>query len=99
MRRLFNLPGHVKEGADLLQSQGQGQRKASALKKKHSGKEPAVGPLLSVDAPHADGETVKLQLQVCFGAWCCCLGMQDPQPVFACVAAVTHLKEAHADTL
>lgn len=59
------LPGHIKEASDLLLAQGQKQHKASALKKKsHAGKEAAVGPVLEVEARHADGQPVKLQVQV-----------------------------------
>ena len=43
---------------------GHGQHKASALKKKHTHKEAAVGPVMEVEAVHADGLPLKLQLQV-----------------------------------
>jgi hypothetical protein len=62
--RLLTLPSHVKESSDLLRPPGQGQHKASALKKKHAHKEAVVGPVLEVEAVHADGLQLKLQLQV-----------------------------------
>lgn len=62
--RLLTLPSHVKELSDLLRPPGQGQHKASALKKKESHKEAAVGPVMEVEAVHADGLPLKLQLQV-----------------------------------
>lgn len=41
-----------------------GHGKASALKKKHKSNEIAVGPVMEVQATHADGQPLKLQLQV-----------------------------------
>lgn len=63
---MLQLPGHVREAADLLLAQGQKHAKASALKSGRSAapKEARTGPELVVDAVHADGQPCRLHLQV-----------------------------------
>lgn len=66
----MKLPKAVQSGQDLLVAGKAAGGKASALKKKHKGSEVAVGPVMEVEAMHADGLPLKLQLQVC-ADWVC----------------------------
>lgn len=58
----MNLPADIRDASSILKLKS---GKASALKAKHATQEVSVGPLMEVEATHADGQPVKLQLQVC----------------------------------
>lgn len=64
--RLVKLPKAVQASHDMLEAaKAGGHGKASALKKKHKSSEIAIGPVMEVDVTHADGQPLRLQLQVC----------------------------------
>lgn len=59
----------MREAADILQNR-KGKGLASALKTKRAGSDHIIGPLMEVDRHHADGQPVKLMMQVCIRILC-----------------------------
>lgn len=62
--RLIHLPPEIRDANELLQMT-KGHGKASALKtKKSTRSDVVIGPLREIEASHADGQPVKLMVQV-----------------------------------
>lgn len=55
----------MREAADILQNR-KGKGLTSALKTKRASSDHIIGPLMEVDGNHADGQPVKLMMQVRF---------------------------------
>jgi hypothetical protein len=60
--RFIDLPADIRDASSILKLKS---GKASAMKAKHTTQEVSVGPLMEVETTHADGQPVKLRLQVC----------------------------------